>query len=127
MAGFLRKQDEVLHYFLRYPQYLLFRWNVNSYGVLVKGELSRLPELTDNCVEYVKRTCEEEEQMDWYVAVGKPVERLSLLSQCYQSVNHYFAYRFMVPGLHVLTEDTLESYVNSQGGRTGWQQWILHS
>ena len=39
MAGFLRKQDEVLHYFLRYPQYLLFRWNVNSYGVLVKGEL----------------------------------------------------------------------------------------
>lgn len=115
MAGFLRKQDEVLHYFLRYPQYLLFRWNVNSYGVLVKGELSRLPELTDNCVEYVKRTCEGEEQMDWYVAVGKPVERLSLLSQCYQSVNHYFAYRFMVPGLHVLTEDTLESYVNSQG------------
>ena len=94
---------------------LLFRWNVNSYGVLVKGELSRLPELTDNCVEYVKRTCEGEEQMDWYVAVGKPVERLSLLSQCYQSVNHYFAYRFMVPGLHVLTEETLESYVNSQG------------
>ena len=116
MAGFLRKQDEVLHYFLRYPQYLLFRWNVNSYGVLVKGELSRLPELADNCVEYVKRTCEGEEQMDWYVAVGKPVERLSLLSQCYQSVNHYFAYRFMVPGLHVLTEETLESYVNLQGG-----------
>lgn len=77
--------------------------------------MSRLPELTDNCVEYVKRTCEGEEQMDWYVAVGKPVERLSLLSQCYQSVNHYFAYRFMVPGLHVLTEETLESYVNSQG------------
>ena len=70
MAGFLRKQDEVLHYFLRYPQYLLFRWNVTSYGVLVKGELSRLPELTDNCVEYVKRACEGEEQMDWYVAVG---------------------------------------------------------
>ena len=49
------------------------------------------------------------------MAVGKPVERLSLLFQCYQSVNHYFAYRFMVPGLHVLTEKTLENYVNSQG------------
>ena len=49
------------------------------------------------------------------MAVGKPVERLSLLSQCYQSVNHYFAYRFMVLGLHVLTEKTLENYVNSQG------------
>ena len=45
MEGFLKKQDEVLHYFLRYPQYLLFRWNVNSYGVLVKGEMSQLEEL----------------------------------------------------------------------------------
>ena len=115
IEGFLRKQAEVLRYFLRYPQYLLFRWNVNSYGVLVKGEMSQLQELTDNCVEYVQRICESEEQMDWYIAVGQPVERLSLLSQCYQSVNHYFAYRFMVPGLHVLTEKTLESYVNSQG------------
>ena len=115
MEGFLRKQDEVLHYFLRYPQYLLFRWNVNSYGVLIKGEPSQLEELADNCVEYIRRTCESEEQLEWYVAVGKPVERLSLLFQCYQSVNHYFAYRFMVPGLHVLTEKTLENYVNSQG------------
>ena len=115
MEGFLKKQDEVLHYFLRYPQYLLFRWNVNSYGVLVKGEMSQLEELTGNCVEYMERTCGDQDQLEWYVAVGKPVERLSLLSQCYQSVNHYFAYRFMVPGLHVLTEKTLENYVNSQG------------
>jgi len=77
--------------------------------------MSQLAELTENCVEYIKRICGEEEQMEWYVAVGQPVERLSLLSQCYQSVNHYFAYRFMVPGVHVLTEKTLESYVNSQG------------
>ena len=115
MEGFLKKQDEVLHYFLRYPQYLLFRWNVNSYGVLVKGEMSQLEELTANCVDYMERTCGAQDQLEWYVAVGKPVERLSLLSQCYQSVNHYFAYRFMVPGLHVLTEKTLENYVNSQG------------
>ena len=115
MEGFLKKQDEVLHYFLRYPQYLLFRWNVNSYGVLVKGEMSQLEELTGNCVEYMERTCGGQDQLEWYVAVGKPVERLSLLSQCYQSVNHYFAYRFMVLGLHVLTEKTLENYVNSQG------------
>ena len=115
MAGFLRKQDEVLHYFLRYPQYLLFRWNVNSYGVLIKGEMSQLEELTDQCVEFVKKTCGSEEQLEWYVAAGKPVERLSRLSQCYQGVNHNFAYRFMVPGLHVLTEETLGSYVNAQG------------
>lgn len=34
MDDFMRKQDEVLHYFLRHPEYLLFRWNASSYGVL---------------------------------------------------------------------------------------------
>lgn len=115
IEGFLRKQNEVLHYFLRYPQYLLFRWNVNSYGVLIKGEMSQLEELAGNCIDYIERICSGGDQLEWYVAVGKPVERLSLLPQCYQSVNHYFAYRFMVPGIHVLTEKTLENYVNSQG------------
>ena len=55
-----------------------------------------------------------QEHLEWYVAVGNPVERLSLLPECYRQVNHYFAYRFMMPDLHVLSEVTLEDYVNSQ-------------
>ena len=105
---FSRKQDSILHFFLRYPQYILFRWNVNCYGVLLKGETQQIKELTDKAGDYIKQICiPENELLEWYVAMGNPVERLSMLPQCYQKVNHCFAYRFIMPQLHVLTEDTL--------------------
>ena len=109
---FIRKQEEVLHYFLRHPQYIPFRWNANCYGVLVKADNEQMEELTDKALEQIRQVCGPEEgQMDWYVAAGSPVERLSLLSDCYRKVNHYFAYRFIMPDLHLLTEATLADYL----------------
>lgn len=114
MDDFMRKQDEVLHYFLRHPEYLLFRWNASSYGVLIRSETSQIGELTEKGLGHIRDFCMGQEHLEWYVAVGNPVERLSLLPECYRQVNHYFAYRFMMPDLHVLSEVTLEDYVNSQ-------------
>lgn len=110
---FMRKQDEILHYFLRHPQYILFRWNVNSYGVLVKGETAQMEELVQRSLEQIKSSCVSlEDKAEWYVAVGKLVERLSLLPQCFQTVNHYFATRFLMPNLHILTETTLADHLS---------------
>lgn len=114
MDDFMRKQDEVLHYFLRHPEYLLFRWNASSYGVLIRSETSQIGELTEKGLGHIRDFCMGQEHLEWYVAVGNPVERLSLLPECYRQVNHYFAYRFMMPDLHVLSKITLEDYVNSQ-------------
>lgn len=114
MDDFMRKQDEVLHYFLRHPEYLLFRWNASSYGVLIRSETSQIGELTEKGLGHIRDFCMGQEHLEWYVAVENPVERLSLLPECYRQVNHYFAYRFMMPDLHVLSEVTLEDYVNSQ-------------
>lgn len=112
---FMRKQDEIFHYFLRHPQFILFRLNVNSYGVLVKGEGFQIDEMVESGLNHIRRLClSEEEHMGWYVAVGEVVERLSMLPQCYQKANHYFAYRFILPGTHVLTEKTLAAYLNDQ-------------
>ncbi len=112
---FMRKQDEVLHYFLRHPQFVLFRLNVSSYGVLVKGEGAHLEEAVESGLDHIRRLCAlEEAHMGWYVAVGKQVERLSMLPQCYVDANHYFAYRFILPGTHVLTEKTLAAYLSDQ-------------
>lgn len=111
----MRKQDEIFHYFLRHPQFILFRLNVNSYGVLVKGEAASMEELTKGGLDHIRRLCTPENSyMGWYVAVGESVERLSLLPQCYLTANHYFAYRFILPGTHVLTEKTLASYLSDQ-------------
>ena len=57
----------------------------------------------------------EEDHLEWYVAVGTEVERLSMLPQCYKDANHYFAYRFIKPGLHVLSETTLSDCLAGQG------------
>lgn len=118
---FARTREELLRYFIRYPEHVVFRWNVNTYGVLIKGSKEQMDELTGRCIDNVKRICEPmEESIRWYVAVGTPVERLSMLADCYSKVNHYFAYRFLMPDVHVFTEDVTESYMPvSTGGKIG--------
>lgn len=118
LEAFMRKQEEVLHYFLRHPQYILFRWNASSYGILIRSEAGQIEELTEKCVAHIRDFCIQEDELEWYVAVGNPVERLSMLPECYRKVNHYFAYRFITPGLHVLTESTLEDQLTTQAERS---------
>lgn len=116
--GYMRMQDEILHYFLRYPRYVLFSWNVGCYGVLVKAEPDMMQQLTKQGVEQIRTVCRREDsEVNWYVAVGKPVERLSLLHTCYAGVNRLFAHRFMMPGMHILTEESLAEYLTDQEGR----------
>lgn len=113
--GFVRRQEELLHYFLRNPQYILFRWNVDSYGVLIKAEAEDVEKLTDAGISHIRQSCEEQEkQIEWYAAAGRPVERLSMLPECYKAANHYFAYRFIMPELHILTENTLSKYLKAE-------------
>lgn len=105
---FARKREELLHYFIRYPENLVFRWNVNTYGVLIKGSPEQMQELGARCLENVDRICHPAgEVLDWYVALGEPVERLSMLAECYSKVNHIFAYRFLMPQVHVFTKETM--------------------
>ncbi len=115
MEEFARKQDSILHFFLRYPQYILFRWNVNSYGVLIKSEADKIDDDTLRGLEHIKSVCSlAEDKIEWYVTMGAPVERLSMLPESYQRVNHYFAYRFIMPNIHVLTENSLANYMTTQ-------------
>lgn len=106
---FARKQDELLRFLLRYPEHTVFRWNISTYGVLLQGETAQMEEITARCMENIKRICETSEvEFDWYVAAGAPVERLSSLPECYSRTNHIFSYRFMMPSVHILTEDLLK-------------------
>lgn len=105
-------QDEVIHYFLRNPKYVLFSWNVNCYGVLVMTEADQMEAVVNRCVEKVTEICSRRESiLEWYVAVSDSVERLSRLPECYQNTNKYLAYRFMQPSLHVLNEKNLKQYI----------------
>lgn len=117
---FARKREELLHYFIRYPENLVFRWNVNTHGVLIKGSVEQMPELVARYLENVERICQSAaENLDWYVAVGEPVERLSLLAECYSKVNHLFAHRFLMPHVHIFTGETISHEGSVETGGSG--------
>ena len=102
---FTRQQEELLRFFLRYPEYLVFQWNTTIYGILIKGEKDWMEDLTERCIGNIQRICSgAEAELDWYAAAGKPVERLSMLSECYNSAYHILSYRFLLPDQHILTE-----------------------
>ncbi len=119
--SFARKREELLHYLVRYPDYIVFRWNINTYGVLIKGSTEQVRELTARCLDNVERICAPAgEELDWYAAAGEPVERLSMLAECYSKVNHLFAYRFLMPSVHILTKEVTDKYMPLQsGGKIG--------
>lgn len=109
---FARKREELLYYFLRYPEYLTIRWNINTYCILVKSGTEQIREFTQRCLDNIERICKPTEEIfEWYAAVGEPVERLSLLAECYEGVSHLFAYRFLMPEVHIFTKEVAETYV----------------
>ena len=55
---------------------MLFRCNIFSYGVLIKGQKETIEENTRSCVSEIQRILDRKEQKrQWFVAAGEPVER----------------------------------------------------
>lgn len=107
---FVQTQEEILHYFLRFPQYILFRWSINCYGILIRDDWERIQEDTDLAIEQIRMVCDRDSSdYEWYVAVSDPVERLSMLPDCYDGIRRYSAYRFIYPRQHYFTKQTIQS------------------
>ena len=99
-----RLQDELMQFFFCYPEYLLFRWNLMTYAVLVKGEADALESLTRQCLENIQRRCAAVPgALHWYAACSTPVQRLSALPQCFQLASQALSCRHLLPDRHVLT------------------------
>ena len=99
-------QEEIMRFFLRFPdQTLGFRWGIDIYGILIKGDGDNIDSRTENCIENIRNICSKYEAvLEWHTAAGESVERFSLLGECYSKANHIFSYRFFAPDEHVLTE-----------------------
>ena len=68
------KREELTRYFRRYPEFLMFRWNINTYGILMKGEAEQMQELKAKCLENIVRICSSQDgEIEWYLAMGEPV------------------------------------------------------
>lgn len=75
---------------------MLFRCNIFSYGVLIKGQKETIGENTRSCVSEIQRIFDRKEQKrQWFVAAGEPVERLSQIQKSYYSASRAFSQRYL--------------------------------
>ena len=100
--------EELMAYFLRYGEYLLFRCNLMTYAVIVKSDAAGMEQATRRCVENIQQRCAGDEELDWYVVVSDPVPRLSGLAECYAKAHTILSYRHLLPEQHVLTAAVLD-------------------
>ena len=100
--------EELMAYLLRYGEYLLFRCNLMTYCVIVKGSAAGLDAAVHRCLENIQRRCGGDEALAWYAAVSEPVARLSELPSCYAKAHTILSYRHLLPERHVLTADVLQ-------------------
>ena len=113
--------DELIRYFMRFKEYLIFRWNISTYCILIMGDENNIGMLKERCIGNITRICESySEDFDWYVASGEHVERLSLLPECFEEVNRIFSYRFLKPSKHVFNKEDIEN--NRPEGRGGYKE-----
>ncbi len=104
-------QDRVTQFFLNRPELLLFRWNLNTYAVMVKGDQSDIAERSEDCLRGISEICREAwDEINWYLAGGTPVTRISALPQCFTEANRIISYRHLCPEKHILSEDCIVDF-----------------
>ena len=99
--------EELMAYLLRYGEYLLFRCNLMTYCIIVKGSAAGLDEAVQRCLENIQRRCAGDASLGWYAALSDPVARLSELPGCYAQAHTILSYRHLLPEQHILTSDVL--------------------
>lgn len=103
-------QQELEKFFLRCSQFILFRWSMTVYAVLVKTTQDRISVETDFCIQNIRRRFEDlDDSCEWYVASGSPVQRLSSLPSCFAEASRILSYRHLCVGQHELTKDSLKA------------------
>lgn len=107
-------RDGLTQFFMMYPEYLMFRWNLTTYAVLIKGEADQIETVTQRCVDTIRmHVLPYENEVKWYVAVGEPTRRLSALPTCFEEVSHVFSFRHLLSDQHILTRELTAKMVRS--------------
>jgi two-component system response regulator YesN len=95
---------------MKHPEYLLLRWNLTTYMLLIMGEKNRMDSYIQSCIAAItNRYSVYDGQKPWYAAVGMTAGRLSQLPECYEDVSRLWAYRYIQPDTHVLTSETVKT------------------
>ena len=97
------------------PLAMLFRSNIFSYGVLLKGQKESIKEITKECVGKIQGILKRKEsKREWFLAVGQPVERLSQIKKSYHTASRAFSQRYLYVE-NILYYDEMEMMEHRSG------------
>ena len=112
-------QGKVTQYIFSHPELLLFRWNVTTYAILVRGEKDDIAPRACDCIENIQGHCMAAgRNVDFYIACGTPVSRLGAIPGCFSEVSRILSYRYLCPEEHVLSEKSIENFRKMSGTQT---------
>ncbi|MCD8012748.1 MAG: response regulator [Lachnospiraceae bacterium] len=119
-ASFLQEavqeaHDGLTQFFLMYPEYLVFRWNIQTYAVLIKASHGQMEELTARCLDTIRmHVLPLEGKAEWHVAIGEETTRLSALPACFDEVSRIYSYRHLLGDCHVLTKENTRPLMENE-------------
>lgn len=112
-----RVRDALLEHFMKYPEYLLLRWNLNTYVVLIKADKDKMDGCVRRCIDTVREQYETGSPgQSWSLAIGTPTQRLSALPACFEEVSRLWACRYILPRQHILSAETVGFLTQQDGG-----------
>jgi two-component system response regulator YesN len=111
-------QDNVGQYIAGHSEFILFILNVTTYAVLVKGMQIDIEQRSMQCTRNIQSCCDMAGQdVDWYIASGSPVSRLSAIPACFAEATRILSYRYLCPEEHILTETSIHSFRKKGGAK----------
>lgn len=102
-------------FFAGHSSAMLFRSNIFSYGVLLKGQRETIEENTRACVDEIRKILSRQDgRREWFLAVGQSVERLSQIQKSYHTASRAFSQRYLYDE-NILYYDEMETMEHPGG------------
>ena len=103
------------NFFAGHSSAMLFRSNIFSYGVLLKGQRETIEENTRACVDEIRKILSRQDgRREWFLAVGQSVERLSQIQKSYHTASRAFSQRYRYDE-NILYYDEMETMEHPGG------------
>lgn len=103
------------NFFAGHSSAMLFRSNIFSYGVLLKGQRETIEENTRACVDEIRKILSRQDgRREWFLAVGQSVESLSQIQKSYHTASRAFSQRYLYDE-NILYYDEMETMEHPGG------------
>ena len=103
------------NFFAGHSSAMLFRSNIFSYGVLLKGQRETIEENTRACVDEIRKILSRQDgRREWLLAVGQSVDRLSQIQKSYHTASRAFSQRYLYDE-NILYYDEMETMEHPGG------------